>query len=175
MTDYKKQFNQVIAQLDETHDLHNNGDIMCVDVAAKFKEGMDAEMARQGVPKRTRLAHFREWEAGGMLVSHRPKRSDGTYGDEVSLMFRPVHYPSGAFFTASKGTKWLTSCGALEGSVLRVLMEQCEDTDNWTYEEYTQKWREGRRVEKKMKKMRKKKGQRFVWKTPKDHNCRAKR
>ncbi len=168
MTDYKMMFSQVVAQLDDTHELHNHGDIMCVEQAGKFFDGMNEVMTRDGVPKRTRVARLQDIESGRHLVSHEPKRADGTYGEVVNLLFRPVHYPSGAFFTASKGTKWLVKCGALEGSVLAVLMEQCETTGNWSYAEYTQKWREGRRVEKKMKKMRKKKGRKVIWVKGKD-------
>ena len=168
MTDYKIMFSQVVAQLDETHEQHNHGDIMCVEQAGKFIEGMDKVMAQKGVPSRTRKAMFEDFESGRSLISHRRKRHDGSLGEEVQLLFRPVHYPSGAFFAASKGTKWLAKCGALEGSVLKVLMEQCEDTSNWTYAEYTQKWREGRKVEKKMKKMRKKNGDRVIWKNSKE-------
>jgi hypothetical protein len=163
MTDYKVLFSQVVAQLDETHELHNHGDILCVEQGARVFEGMDRMMAEDGIPKRRRKQMLDDVESGARLIVQTPKRFDGTYGDDVQLLFRPVHYPSGAFFTASKGTKWLMKCGALEGSVLKVLMEMCEDTSNWSYAEYTQKWREGRKVEKKMKKMRKKKGDRVVW------------
>ena len=169
MTDYKVMFSQVVAELDETHELHNHGDIMCVGAATRFIEGMDKVMAQKGVPSRTRKAMFEEFESGERLIAHRRKRHDGSLADEIQLLFRPVYYPSGAFFTASKGTKWLMKCGALEGSLLKVLMELCEETGKWSYAEYTQKFREGRKVEKKMmKKMRKKNGDRVIWKNSKE-------
>ena len=176
MTDYKVMFSQVVAELDETHELHNHGDIMCVGAATRFIEGMDKVMAQKGVPSRTRKAMFEEFESGERLIAHRRKRHDGSLADEIQLLFRPVYYPSGAFFTASKGTKWLMKCGALEGSLLKVLMEMCETTSTWTYTEYTQKWRRGRKVEKRLKKMKRRgEKQTTKWVQQKERKCRGKR
>ena len=172
MTDYKKQFNQVVAQLNETHDLHNYGRIICVEEWVRVRESMDRAMAKDNVPKRRREQYLREVESGGRsMITQREGSSE-----EERLMFRPVYYPSGAFFSASKGMRWLGRSGALEGSVLKILMDMCETTSTWTYTEYTQKWREGRKVEKKLKKMKRQRGkQNTKWVSLKDHKCKGKR
>ena len=172
MTDYKIMFSQVVAELDETHERHNHGRIICVEEWGVVRRGMDEAMAKDSVPKRRRDEYLRQVEIGKRPMITQMEGSS----EEEEMLFRPVYYPSGAFFTAAKGMRWMIKCGALEGSVLKILMEMCETTSTWTYTEYTQKWREGRKVEKRNKKMKKQREKQTTkWVKQKESKCRGKR